>query len=689
MIHPAVGNRDHEGGKRRMTGTLFLSAVLHLYSHGQWLQTNGPYGGSVQSFVASETHLFSGTNRGLFRSGNNGTDWTPVVELSSRNIVAMTTTQNEILAGTEVGIFRSADGEHWFPGGLFKLNVLSFAVLDSLLIAGTADGVFRSTNLGLEWTNASVGLPPSSGVMSLIVFQTHVYAGTWNGVFRSTDGGLNWAPVNSGLTNLYISSLVKNDDRLFAGTANGLFTLAGDDSWVFLEFPDMHVFSLAAGQTGIYAGTSNGLFRSTDNGTMWFSSDNGLPSTAIVAIWISESALHAGTRGDGVYRSMDGGNSWTKSSTGIIASTVSAFIGSGNELFAGIAGGGVSSTTDHGATWVPLNDGLRDSRVLTLAGDATNLFAGTLGGGIFRSTNGGKRWSQENQGLHNSFVTSLLISGDYFAGTYGGGVFRSSTAGVEWIPANAGLSNPLITSLATNGSDLYSGADYPATIFRSTDHGDTWNEVVVLDAWYVSALLMEGMSLFVGTDRGIFRSTDGFATWTQVYTGSNISCFEIQEGTIVAGTESGVIRSSDAGETWTVLNLGLPDLPVTTLRFHNDFLFAGTEAGGVWKRPVEEIVTEVRNPPDKMTPQAFSLDQNYPNPFNPSTMITFSLRERALVTLTIYDILGKRIDVPLSGEFPPGLHSVPWDASAYPGGIYFYKLESNGSAAIRKMILIK
>jgi hypothetical protein len=88
-------------------------------------------------------------------------------------------------------------------------------------------------------------------------------------------------------------------------------------------------------------------------------------------------------------------------------------------------------------------------------------------------------------------------------------------------------------------------------------------------------------------------------------------------------------------------------------------------------------------------PQSFRLEQNFPNPFNPSTTITFEMSYSANVQLTIYDATGKEIEVLINGIQSAGKHEVAWDASEYPSGIYFYKLESEIYLEAKKMVIIK
>lgn len=101
-------------------------------------------------------------------------------------------------------------------------------------------------------------------------------------------------------------------------------------------------------------------------------------------------------------------------------------------------------------------------------------------------------------------------------------------------------------------------------------------------------------------------------------------------------------------------------------------------------------------PGDRAVPRTFVLEQNYPNPFNPSSTIGFQLPVRSVVTLTIYDLLGRAVGRIAAGEVDPGYRSVVWDASGFAGGVYFYRLDATSArdpnisfSAVRKMVLVK
>lgn len=91
-------------------------------------------------------------------------------------------------------------------------------------------------------------------------------------------------------------------------------------------------------------------------------------------------------------------------------------------------------------------------------------------------------------------------------------------------------------------------------------------------------------------------------------------------------------------------------------------------------------------------PDGYFLGQNYPNPFNPATTISFSVPNTArgrIVTLSIYDVLGREVAVLVNGIAEPGKHSVLFTADDLPSGIYFYRLTDGLTGVSKKMVLVK
>ncbi|MFZ4591580.1 MAG: T9SS type A sorting domain-containing protein [Ignavibacteria bacterium] len=102
----------------------------------------------------------------------------------------------------------------------------------------------------------------------------------------------------------------------------------------------------------------------------------------------------------------------------------------------------------------------------------------------------------------------------------------------------------------------------------------------------------------------------------------------------------------------------------------------------------ENVVTTI-TPIQGSVPEKFSLSQNYPNPFNPKTNINFQVPKTSLVTLKVYDVLGREVVALVNEKMQAGSYKVDFDGSRYTSGTYFYRLETDGYAETKKMLLIK
>ena len=88
-------------------------------------------------------------------------------------------------------------------------------------------------------------------------------------------------------------------------------------------------------------------------------------------------------------------------------------------------------------------------------------------------------------------------------------------------------------------------------------------------------------------------------------------------------------------------------------------------------------------------PSDFILSQNYPNPFNPATIISFNAPRSGLVTLKVYDVLGKEVAQLFNGEASFGRHSVQFTSAGLSSGVYFYRLTGGDFVQTKRMMLIK
>ncbi|MDZ7319583.1 MAG: family 10 glycosylhydrolase [candidate division KSB1 bacterium] len=123
---------------------------------------------------------------------------------------------------------------------------------------------------------------------------------------------------------------------------------------------------------------------------------------------------------------------------------------------------------------------------------------------------------------------------------------------------------------------------------------------------------------------------------------------------------------------------------------HDD---AGTFSGKIYVdnlRAVKKSAEPVGVPDEPSAiVTGFQLFQNYPNPFNPSTTIPFDLPIAGRVVLKVFDLLGRNVATLVDGQLTAGHHEIPFDGRQLASGVYFYRLEVDGTAKHRTMVLVK
>lgn len=88
-------------------------------------------------------------------------------------------------------------------------------------------------------------------------------------------------------------------------------------------------------------------------------------------------------------------------------------------------------------------------------------------------------------------------------------------------------------------------------------------------------------------------------------------------------------------------------------------------------------------------PAQYAVRQNYPNPFNPTTTIEYTLPQKSVVNLTVYDNLGRIVREVVKESQTEGAYAVPFDGSSLASGMYIYKLTAGSFTQTKRMMLLK
>jgi len=515
---------------------------MHFISNAQWQKTNGPMQCQVNCLIKHNGSLLAGTVQSIFKSTDDGLNWTDVNPDCS-NLVQFQSMGANIFALTlGAGYYMSTDeGDTWT---LRKSMITSEGVQECAIIgtkiyaASFGDGVLVSSDSGYTWTVINNGLT-NHYVLTITACGSYLVAGTNTGIFVSADGGLTWNPSNSGLTNTAIKK-VRSDGQY------------------------------------IYAGSEQGVFLSTDNAATWSPLTVGTAPIAVKALETSGSIVSMATQDYRVFISNDHGTNWADVTTVTNRNTINDFCISGNTIHLA-NNGGVFVTSDNGTTWNERNVGFYSNSFYALAASDSTVFALCHNTGLFSSADRGNNWqySTVNNWLHPGFFSSTAHNGNDFYTCGVNGIWKSNNDGVSWTRVDSGLI-AFVKCMAFMGSTFFIGT-FNQGVFVSTDNGYSWIERNNgITEYHIPAFAAFGNAVLAGSQGdGIFRSTDNGLTWTPANTGlSNltINCMLVDSEIVYAGTLDKLYVSGDHGFSWMETNL--PGTGVTHMVKKNGVLFA-------------------------------------------------------------------------------------------------------------------
>ncbi len=275
-----------------------------------WINTGVSSFMSTKAIMVINNTIIAGNDaqNGVIISRDMGYSFTEFNNLNLSNVNCLVRRNNDVFAGTTPyipqrgGIYKSTDlGGSWDFIGLPNKEIHSICFSNTYLFAGSMyDGVFRTSNDGLMWAQVNNGLP-STWIRSLIYFDNKLYAATQVGLYKSTNDGVSWQLDAS--QNYPVTSLATLNNRLFAGTENGVYILDTNNNWTQTALSG-NIYCLKTYNSKLLAGGYNILSFTEDNGSTWTSIRKNNPSQIIYDISFNTDYIFTGNYSDGIWRGL-------------------------------------------------------------------------------------------------------------------------------------------------------------------------------------------------------------------------------------------------------------------------------------------------------------------------------------------------------------------------------------------------
>ena len=319
---------------------------------------------------------------------------------------------------------------------------------------------------------------------------------------------------------------------------------------------------------------------------------------------------------------------------------------------------------------------------------------------IYRTVNGAQNWSDKIFIGISVFDFQFLDSLKGYAA--GNNRFAKTTnGGMNWTVSTIQTIGQIFFINDMTGWTI-ANISAGSNILKTTDSGDSWQIQhstsdfrIIYDIFFVD----ENTGYTSGYRHSILKTTNGGANWFSqndvpgasglysIYFINHITGWTV--GDFYSTTNASAFYTTNGGTTWNIntdisgagrLNrVKINNSPVGYVAGQSQRMYKTTNAGGL------TAITGSFN----ISSLEYSLSQNYPNPFNPTTKINFAIPKQGLVTLRIYDVLGREVRTLINEVKSAGSYTVDFNASEYSSGVYFYRIQANDFIDVKRMLLVK
>lgn len=643
-------------------------------------------------------------------------------------------------------------GNNWILLKNFTPNHFrNLFIIDSLLIyvVGESGSIFKTTNSGNNWFQINLGISTTFNDVLFLNDLTGYIAG--DQILRTTNSGNNWT-MQSGYYHLNSICFTTDLTGFIAGALNKVYkTVNGGINWVLITPPVYSSWNSVFfndSMNGLLFGINGNILKTSDGGNSWMQtfSNNNL---SYITHFKFNNILFVG--GDGIIlKTSNFGINWmnfqTFQNTNYVSS-IKAFNDStinillSQRIFSASGSGfDLLSTTNNGYNWISQTYGYKNELFNSVKFFNSNTGIISSQGKILRTSNCGNNWYVVYSNPYNLNTINIFDNGHAY--TAGSNIFLKSTDFGEtwnivtnsivwgsypsisfineanglllghdanpwndyklWKTTNGGISwmiiNNLVSGSARNVKMIDEMVYYivGTNVFKTSNGGNNWYMMDLPSNYKYGIYFFNADTGIIGGVGGTFRTSNGGINWTQVYynNGASIQNFDFINPNIGIGvgysySDTRMIKTTNGGISWIPIQ-GITANENTSIEMIDEDTIYVVGYGGLIIKTTNGGNRIIGiNQLSENNPNKIFLSQNYPNPFNPATNIKFDIPRRSNVKISIYDILGKEISVLVDEELNQGTFEVNWDASNFPSGVYFYKIEIGEFSESKKMILIK
>lgn len=643
------------------------------------------------SFLNSSTGIVSASTRRspssyrLFNTINGGANWNSINFDTTKPFLNIIFSNKDTLYSCDYNnIYKSTNGGlNWFflydIGSTIRALYCQYpkTIFFSYYDQNNYTFILKSTSGGMDWNGSIIGRNITINSIAFADNNNGIAVGRsstgFGYVFRSTNSGYNWFAIDSVFQKDYKSIQFVNQqtgyifNSYYTPSTYSTILKTTNSGLIWNEiFTSQYNYTqlyFANINTGYLLHNYSGLYKTSNGGINWYT-ENITTKSLNGASYLNQNNVYAVGSAGSFIKTTNTGTSWTYKTIDSTCEFYSVnFINAQTGFVSGArvqypnSNGIVYKTTNSGENWFIsiYPSGFKTNSVNFI--NANTGFLTDAIGAIAKTTNGGINW-----------YSSYYLSGRYFYD-------------IQFLNENTGY---------------FSGSQ--GVLFKTTNCGVNWVSRSISTYYQIKKIqfLNDMTGYALGTDPNIarantFRTTDGGLSWATTFAANNTELrtmhFINDSIGFIAGENGICLRTTDFGSSWyspqliTCGNLN----SVIFLNENTGFIFGDygillkTTTGGITS--VSQNISEY--------PESFSLSQNYPNPFNPVTNIKFDIPKSGLVKITVYDLLGREVTSLVNQQMQPGSYSVDWDASNYPSGVYFYRIETETFTDSKKMILLK